>query len=359
MTTHSFRIREEDAVRVDAGPLREATVALFEKVGVPPEDARIAADVVVAADLRGVDSHGVSNMLKVYLDRFLDGTQNATPDWRIVRERAASANIDCDRGLGIIVAPKAMRIAIEKARATGVGVVTMFNSGHVGMAAYHAMLALEHDMIGMCMTAAGPAVLPTFGREPRLGTNPIAIAAPAGNERAWVFDMATSVVPVNKVRNARRMGTMLPPGVIADAEGRPLMEPSLVPDDFQLLPLGTDRDAGSHKGYGLAVAVDILCSVLAGAEYGVRSGRTNFRHYVAAYDIDAFSDVAEFKARMDDFIRDLKATPPAPGHDRVLVAGQPEWEMLDDRAARGIPLHRDVVDWFRGVCAELGVACNV
>ena len=131
------------------------------------------------------------------------------------------------------------------------------------------------------------------------------------------------------------------------------MEPVLAPDDFQLLPLGTDRGSGSHKGYGLAVAVDILCSVLAGADFGIRAGRLHFRHYVAAYDIDAFSDVGDFKARMDDFIQELKATPPAAGHDRVLVAGQPEWEALDERSVRGIPLHRDVVDWFQGVCAEL------
>ncbi len=357
--TESFKIKEEDAVRVDPAPLREAVVALFEKVGVPPEDARIGADVIISADLRGVDSHGVSNMLKVYLDRYADGTQNPTPDWKIVRERPSSANIDCDRGLGIILAPKAMRIAIEKARHSGVGVVTLFNSGHVGMAAYHAMLALEHDMIGMCMTAAGPAVLPTFGRVPRLGTNPIAIAAPAGAERAWVFDMATSVVPVNKVRNARRMGTLLPPGLIADEEGTPIMQPTLAPENFQLLPLGTDRDAGSHKGYGLAVAVDILCSVLAGADFGIRAGRLHFRHYVAAYNIDAFSDVGEFKARMDDFIRELNATPPAAGHERVLVAGQPEWEALDERSTRGIPLHRDVVEWLRSVCAELNVPCEI
>ena len=357
--TESFHIREEDAVRVMADPLRETVTALFEKAGVPQDDARLAADVVIAADLRGVDSHGVSNMLKVYLDRYLDGTQNPTPDWKIVRERSASANIDCDRGLGIIMAPKAMQIAIGKARACGVGVVTLFNSGHVGMAAYHAMLALEHNMIGMCMTAAGPAVLPTFGRIPRLGTNPIAIAVPTLNQRAWVFDMATSVVPVNKVRNARRMGTLLPPGVIADSEGTPIMEPTPVPADFQLLPLGTDRGAGSHKGYGLAAAVDILCSVLAGADHGMRSGRQIFRHYVAAYDIDAFSDIDEFKARMDDFITELKATPPAAGHERVMVAGEPEWEALDERSVRGIPLHHDVVDWLRDACAEFGVACNI
>ena len=355
----SFEIREEDAIRVEADRLREATAALLAKSGVPPEDALLGADVIVAADLRGVDSHGVSNMLRVYLERYADGTQNPTPAWRIVRERPSSANIDADRGLGVIIAPKAMDIAVEKARRTGVGVVTIFNSGHVGMAAYHAMRALEHGMIGMCMTAAFPAVLPTFGREPRLGTNPIAIAAPTLHERPWVFDMSTSVVPVNKVRNARRMGTLLPPGVIADERGTPIMTPTPVPDAYHLLPLGADRRSGSHKGYGLAVAVDILCSVLAGADFSIRAERQHFRHHVAAYDVDAFSDAAEFRARMDEFIGDLKATPPAEGHDRVMVAGQPEWEALEERTARGIPLHREVVEWFRNTCAAYGVACDV
>ena len=252
-----------------------------------------------------------------------------------------------------------MEIAIEKARSTGIGVVTMFNGGHVGMAAYHAMLALPHDMIGVCMTATGPDVAPTFGRAPRLGTNPIAIAAPTREERPWVFDMATSVVPVNKVRNARRMGTLLPPGTIAAEDGTPVMEPAPVPDDYILLPLGTNRDSGSHKGYGLAVAVDIMCSVLSGTDYGMQAGRQNYRHYVAAYNIDAFSDVGEFKARMDDFIRELKATPPATGHDRVMVAGDPEWDALEERSVKGIPLHREVVEWFRGVCAEFDVECEV
>ncbi len=359
MTSNPFHVPEEDAVRVPADPLRDAAAALIEKQGAPPGDAWLAADVLVTADLRGVDSHGVSNMLRVYLERYANGVQNPTPNWRVVRERPASANIDCDRGLGVIIAPKAMEIAMEKARACGVGVATMFNGGHVGMAAYHAMLALPRDMIGVCMTATGPDALPTFGRIPRLGTNPIAIAVPALDEPPWIFDMATSVVPVNKVRNARRMGALLPPGVIGAADGTPIMERAPVPDDFRLLPLGTARESGSHKGYGLAMAVDILCSVLAGADYGIRAGRQNYRHYVAAYDIDAFSDLGEFKARMDDFIRDLRATPPAAGHDRVLVAGDPEREAFADRSKNGVPLHREVVAWLRGVCAESGVPCEI
>ena len=355
----AFKLPERDAVRVAEAPLRATVTALIETAGVPPDDAALAADVLLSADLRGVDSHGVSNMLKTYLDRYADGIQNPRPEWRIVRERAATANIDGDRGLGVIIAAKAMGIAIAKAREAGVGVVTVTNAGHLGMAAYHAMLALPHDMVGVCMTATGPQVVPTFGREPRLGTNPIAVAAPAGNEPAFVFDSATSVVPINKIRNARRMGAMLPPGHVADDDGAPVMTPAPVPDRYGVLPLGSTREMGSHKGYGLAGVVEILCSVMGGAGFGMKLPTTHFRHYLAAYNIDAFSDVGEFKRNMDEFIGELKATPPAAGQTRVLVAGQPEWEELADRKARGIPLHHEVADWLRGVCAELGVVCEI
>lgn len=355
----SFHIREEDAVRVFEAPLREATAGLFRHAGLSDEDAALAADVVVAADRRGVDSHGVSNMLKIYLDRYAEGSQNPRPRWKIVRERAATANVDADKGLGIVMAPKAMDIAIEKARQTGIGVVTLFNAGHIGMAAYHAMLTLPHDMVGICMTATNPQVLPTFGREPRLGTNPVAVAAPAKDEPPFVFDMATSVVPINKLRNAKRMGSTLPPGMIAGADGVPIMVPVPVPDDYWVLPLGSTRDLGSHKGYGLAMVVDILCSVMAGADYGARAGYNHYRNFLAAFHVDAFTDVDGFKQEMDDFLREMKATPPAPGHDRVLVAGQPEWEMEQERRERGIPLHREVVDWLRSICAEANVPCAV
>jgi LDH2 family malate/lactate/ureidoglycolate dehydrogenase len=355
----SFKLKEDDAVRVDGVALQRSTTALFEKLGVPVDDAALAADVLVSADLRGVDSHGVSNMLEVYIDRYLDGTQNLTPQVRVVRERSSTATLDGDRGLGVIVVPKAMEMAVAKARETGVGVVTMSNAGHLGMAAYHAMLALPHDMVGMCMTATGPQVVPTFGREPRLGTNPIAFAAPAGEEQDFVFDMATSIVPINKVRNARRMGHPVPPGHIASPDGTPIMEETLAPEDFLVMPLGSTRELGSHKGYGLASVVEIMCSMLAGANFGNRLPRHAFRHFVVAYNIEAFTDVGEFKHTMDEFIRDLKSTPPAAGQERVMVAGQPEWEALADRKANGIPLHHEVVEWFRGMCAEHEVRCEI
>ena len=357
----SFVLKEEDAVRVRHEDLRTTTSSIFEKMGVPPMDAAVAADVLVLADLRGVDSHGVSNMLRSYVTGYTNGTINPTPDWKILRERPSTANIDSDLSLGIIMAPKAMDIAIAKAKQTGVGIVTMGRAGHVGMAAYHAMLALPHDMVGICLSGTPPQVLPTFGAEPRLGTNPIAVAVPTNEESPFVLDIATSVVAINKFRIAKRLGATIPGGMLADMEGTPIMEAGLVPDEFLGLPTGALRELGSHKGYGLACVVEILTTVLGGFGFAARNTRQSpggFAHYVAAYDIDAFTSVPEFKQTMDDFLQTLKTTKPAPGHERVLVPGQIEAEATEDRISQGIPLHKEVVEWFRGTCAELGLHCD-
>ena len=357
----SFILKEEDAVRVRHEDLRTTTSSIFEKMGVPSEDAAVAADVLVLADLRGVDSHGVSNMLRSYVTGYTNGTINPTPDWKILRERPSTANIDSDLSLGIIMAPKAMDIAIAKAKQTGVGIVTMGRAGHVGMAAYHAMLALPHDMVGICLSGTPPQVLPTFGAEPRLGTNPIAVAVPTNEESPFVLDIATSVVAINKFRIAKRLGATIPGGMLADMEGTPIMEAGLVPDEFLGLPTGALRELGSHKGYGLACVVEILTTVLGGFGFAARNTRQSpggFAHYVAAYDIDAFTNVPEFKQTMDDFLQTLKTTKPAPGHERVLVPGQIEAEATEERISEGIPLHKEVVEWFRGTCAELGIRCE-
>lgn len=354
-----FRVDPGTAVFVQGDGLKATVAAIFEKMGVPPEDALLGADVLVLADLRGVDTHGVSNMLKSYVNGYQKGEINPRPDWRIIRESPSTANIDSDRGLGTIIAPKAMEIAIRKAKQVGVGMVTIGNARHLGMASYHAMLALKHEMIGVCMTSCPPSVVPTFGAEPRLGTNPIAVAVPAKEEPPFVFDAATSTVAGNKIGIARRLGIQLEPGWLADAQGNPIMEPSDPPERYTLLPLGSTRELGSHKGYGLSCVVDILAGVLTGFGYGAVPGRPNFGHYVAAYSIEAFTDADEFKETMDQWLRMMKSTRPAPGHDRVLVAGQPEAEVEQVRRAEGIPLHPEVVQWLRDTCGELAVPCLV
>ncbi len=357
-----FKVPEDIAVRVKEAPLRETVTSVFKKMGLPDEDCELATDVLVSADMRGVETHGVSNMLRSYVNGYNDGTLNRRPNWKIVRETPATANIDSDRGLGVIVVPKAMEIAIEKARNVGVGMVTISNGRHLGMASYHAMMALEHDMIGTCMTSCPPSVLPTFGAEPRLGTNPIALAAPADKEPPFVFDAATSTVAGNKLGLARRLERDLMAGWVGDAEGTPIMEevPPPVPGyegraTSFLLPVGSTRELGSHKGYGFACIVDILGGVLSGGGYGVSPGRPNFGHYVAAYSIEAFMDTAEFKRTMDEWIHMLESTKPAKGHDRVLYPGRPEAEAEIDLAANGIPFHPEVIEWFRDICGELDI----
>ena len=354
-----FRVNLDDAVFVQGDDLKATVAGVFEKMGVPPADAQLGADVLVLADLRGVDSHGVSNMLKSYITGYQNGQINPRPNWKIIRETPSTANIDSDRGLGIIITPKAMDIAIQKAKNVGVGMVTIGNARHLGMASYHAMMAVEHDMIGVCMTSCPPSVVPTFGAEPRLGTNPIAVAAPAKNEPPFVFDAATSSVAGNKVNIARRLGVKMEPGWLADGDGNPIMEEADPPEKYTLLPLGSTRELGSHKGYGLSCMVDIMAGLLTGVGYGAVPGRPNFGHYVAAYSIDAFTDPDDFKEMMDEWMGMMKSTKPAPGHDRVMVAGQPEAEVEAVRREDGIPLHPDVAQWMRDTCAELSVPCLV
>jgi LDH2 family malate/lactate/ureidoglycolate dehydrogenase len=369
MMADTLKLKEEDTIRVSEGNLRETAISLFEKMGVPKDDCRLAADAMVTADLRGVSSHGVSNILQKYVLAYQKGLNNPRPQMRILRQSPATASIDCDRGLGIIIAPKAMEIAIEKAKNVGLGMVTMMNGRHMGMASYHAMIALKHDMIGMCMTSIGPGMPPTFGAEPRLGTNPIAVAAPADKEAPFVFDAATTVIAMNKLLLARRSGIKLSPGWVADANGTPIMEEvdPPEPNSTMLLPLGSTREMGSHKGYGLACVVDIFSGILTGGGYGAFAGDSSTgaiggarcNHCVVAYNIESFMEVAQFKKTMDEWLVMLKSTKPAPGHDRVYYPGLLEAECEIEYRAKGIPLHTEVVGWIRGICNKFDIDCYV
>jgi len=218
-----------------------------------------------------------------------------------------------------------------------------------------AITALQYDMLGLCMTSTSPHMAPTFGRIARLGTNPIAFAAPCAEEPPFVYDAATTVSAGNKLNVYKLMGLPVPAGYVVDDQGRPVMEPSEHGANHVLLPLGSTPETASHKGYALAAMVDVLCSVLGGLTFGARLAARDYNHFVAAINIDAFVPVAEFKQAMDDFVRMLKATPPAAGCERVLYPGQLEWEAEQDRRATGIPLHPDVLAWFDQTCVELGL----
>jgi len=357
MILERFKVPPQDQVLVSEAALRRTTTQIFEKLGVTPEDAADAADVLTMTDLRGVETHGVSNMLRAYVRDYRAGKLDPRPGWTIEREAPGTAVIDAGKRLGIIVGPKAMRLAIEKARKVGVGIVTVHNSGHFGAIGHFAMQAVQADMVGACFTAAGLHVVPTFGAKPLLGTNPIALAAPARREAPLLFDAATSAIAGNKIRLAMRIGSPLLAGWVTDKEGTPIMEekPVFDRDDFYQAPLGGTREQGSHKGYGFALMAEVLATMLAGALPTMLAPGSGSKNQFAAYHIEAFTDLGRFKDTMDEMLRTLRTAAPAPGQERVLYPGLSEAEELAHRRAHGIPLHKEVIEWFAECTKEMSL----
>ena len=349
-----FKVPDDIAVRVLPPAMKAAVERIFVALEMPPEDAERCAETLIYADRRGIDSHGVSNMMRAYVAGIRGGTINVKPNWRIIREADATATIDSDEGLGLTVGPQAMDIAIEKAKRCGIGAVAVTNGRHFGAAAYHAQRALAHDMIGIATTVGGKQVAPTYGSQAMVGLNPLGIAVPARDEAPFVFDASMSSVAGNKIRLARRLGTDVLPGWIAEADGTPIMEEGAVPDDFLMLPVGATREIGSHKGYGMAVMVDVLSGVLSGTGPGL-APRQGVGHHFLAYRIDAFTDLGIFKDDMDLYLRSLRETPPAPGEERVYYAGLNAYETEQERIELGIPYHPEVLEWFHETLGELNV----
>jgi LDH2 family malate/lactate/ureidoglycolate dehydrogenase len=345
-------------VRVKHEKLRTFVGGVFRALHVPPEDADIAAAVLVAADLRGVDSHGVVrvNPRSFYIKDLSDGRINPSPRIEVVRENASSQVVDGDGGLGMVVGHRAMEMAIEKARDSGVGFVAVRNSRHFGMSAYYSMMALSQDLIGIAMTNASRQVVPTFGRESRYGTNPISLAAPADKEEPFVLDMATTTAAAGKLEIAARHGKSIPVGWALDEDANDTTDPRAAQKARMLLPLGSTRDGGSHKGYGLAIMVEILCGVLSGSVAMRNGAKSPDRgHFFGAIDIGAFRPVEEFKASMDRMLDELRNTPPQQGEEQVYVAGDIELSTARDRTANGIPLHPSIVDDLQALGKEYGV----
>ena len=354
-----FLVPEQARVFVQPENMLQATIEIFEKCGQSAEDAALSAEVLLTSDLRGCESHGVSNMLRVYVQMYGDQEINPTPNVRVTRETDVTANLDGDTGLGLHVLPKAMEMAIEKAEKHGMGAVTVHNSRHIGMLAYHSMMPLEHDMIGVTTTAGNPlSMVPTHAAEKMFATNPWAWAAPARNEAPFVFDIATTQVAGNKLRLAERIGAPMEPAWISDVDGAPIMEEAPLPDDYMMLPFGGTREQGSHKGYGFAAMAEIMAPILSGMGPGFLmppSPRTIMGHYVQAIKIDGFIDPEQFKDDMDKLLGGLRNAKPAPGHHRVVYAGLPEAEEVEIRKKEGIPYHREVIEWFESVKAEFGL----
>src|SRR6201996_6035477 len=352
---------------IQESTLRSFTQNIFLSIGCSDEQATLAADVLLQADLRGIDSHGVARLIG-YVRLWENKRINTKPNITIVHQTPTTATVDGDAGLGLVVAPFAMRLAIQKAETYGSGWVSVRNSNHFGIAGYHSMMAVEKDMIGFAMTNASPLVAPTFSNERLLGTNPMCYAFPAGKYPPVVVDMATSAAANGKLEIAQRAGKPVPEGWIQDKDGHYTTDPHALKSGGSLLPLGSDREHGSHKGFGLSATVDILSSVLSGANYGpwvppfvafleppndpVGKG---IGHFLGAMRVDGFRPVDEFKANMDNWIARFKSTSPIDPAQKVIIPGEPELEAEIDRRENGIPLVDAVVADLNEVAGKFGL----
>jgi L-2-hydroxycarboxylate dehydrogenase (NAD+) len=343
------------------------TYSVFQKIGCTNEHAALAAKALLSADLRGVDSHGIAR-LSGYVRLWEANRVNAQPLIKVIHETPSTAVVDGDAGLGLVVAPFAMKIAIEKAKHAGTGWVSVQNSNHFGIAAFHAMMALEHDMIGIAMTNASPLVAPTFSIDRMLGTNPICVAAPALEEPPFVADLATTTAANGKLEILQRKSLPTPSGWVQDKEGYTSHDPHELKKGGALLPLGGDREHGSHKGYALGAIVDIFSGLLSGANYAPwvppfpafmpmpeQQPGKGIGHFLGAMRIDAFRPPAEFKKHMDHWIRGFRSARTIPGEEKVLVPGDPEREFEATRTRDGIELLEPVVKDLQQLAEKLSL----
>lgn len=347
--------------------LYDFTKNIFLKTGFNEADADSAATVLLSADLRGVDSHGISR-LTGYVRLCEAGRIEPRSSPTIIHETPSTGVVDGHGGLGLVIAPFAMKVAIDKARAVGSGWISVQNSSHFGIAGIHAMMALKHDMIGIVMTNASPTVAPTFSVDKLLGTNPICVAVPAGEEQPFVADFATTTAANGKLELLQRKKELAPNGWVQTKTGEPSTDPSELKIGGALLPLGGDREHGSHKGYMLGSIVDIFSGLLSGANYGpfvppfpsylpmpsFMPGK-GIGHFFGAMRIDGFRPAADFKKDMDNWIREFKKAKVASGFDRVIIPGEPEAEMHSDRMQSGIPLYESVVNELGELGERLGI----
>jgi L-2-hydroxycarboxylate dehydrogenase (NAD+) len=351
--------------------LFEFAKQVFSKIGCNEDDANLATKVLLSADMRGVDSHGIAR-LSGYVRLWDAKRVNPSPEIKVLHQTPSTATIDGDSGLGLVVAPKAMQIAIDKAKQVGTGWVSVQNSNHFGIAGYHSMMALQEDMIGICMTNASPLVAPTFSVERLLGTNPICVAIPAGSQPAFVADMATTTAANGKLEILQRKSGVAPLGWIQNKTGKPSTDPHELKAGGALLPLGGDKEHGSHKGYALGAIVDIFSAVLSGANYGpwvppfpayvpmpTNMPGKGIGHFFGAMRIDAFRPAGEFKQHMDQWIKRFRAAKTAEGFEKVIIPGDPEREMEAVRMKQGIPLLGPVVNDLQYLAERFEIALAV
>lgn len=351
----------------DSNSLKQFSYDVFRAVGCSKADALTAAEVLSQADLRGVDSHGVAR-LSGYVRLWEKGRLRTTPNMEITHETPSTAVLDADLAMGLVSAQHGMQIAIKKAKVAGSGWVAIKNSNHFGIAAAHSMLALEDDMIGFAMTNASPLVAPTFSKSKLLGTNPISVAIPTHQQPPLVIDMATTPAANGKLEVLQRAGKDVPQGWAQDSEGNASTDAAILKKGGAMLPLGSDREHGSHKGYCLGAWVDIFSGVLSGANYGpwvppfvaflepleqlVGEG---LGHFVGVWRVDAFRPADEFKKHMDKWIQAFRTATPV-GKERVQIPGDPERNLTKQRLTEGVPLQAQVIEDLQQLAEKLDIA---
>ena len=340
---------------------------VFVSIGFSQADAETATAALLSADLRGVDSHGIAR-LSGYVRLWEVGRLNAKPNVAVTYQTPSTAVVDGDLGVGLVVAPFAMQVAIEKAKLAGTGWVSVQNSNHFGIAGYHAMMALPHDMIGIAMTNASPLVAPTFSTERLLGTNPIAVAIPAGKFPPFVADFATTTAANGKLELLQREQKAVPEGWVQDEAGAASTDAHALKQGGALLPLGGDRAHGSHKGYMLGSIVDIFSAILSGANYGpwvppfpayvpmpTNMPGKGIGHFFGAMRIDAFRPAADFKLNMDNWIERFKAAKVVDGAPAVIIPGEPEAAMEAVRRKEGITIADTVLQDIKELAGKFDV----
>lgn len=338
-------------------PLQAFIAAALARVGLPPADADTVATLMAQADLQGSDGHGVIR-LAPYIKRIRAGGMNLHPDIRAVHERPGSAVLDGDNGMGHLVVSRAVQLAIEKARTTGVAWVGVRSSNHAGPASLYARMPIEHDMIGLYFAVGNANHLPPWGGlEMLLSTNPIAAGIPAGEEPPVVLDMATTVAAYGKVKMKAKAGEPMPEGWMVDREGRPLLDPKRADEGF-LLPIG------GYKGYGLALIVGLLAGTLQGAAMGRQVidfnkdfvSKTNTGQAILVIDLRAFGEPAAFKAQVDTIVRDIRNSERMSDVKRIWLPGEQSHLKREQYRAHGIPLAPAVVADLAALAADLGIA---
>ncbi len=346
--------------------MEEFMVKVLEKSGVPIADAKIITDVLIQADKFGFDSHGVNRLKPIYLDRIKDGILNPVTNFKVVREGPTTAVIDGQNGMGHVISTSAMKMAVEKARQFGMGMVVVRNSSHYGFAGYYSLMAVKENMIGITGTNARPSIAPTFGVEGMLGTNPLTFGIPTDEAFPFLLDCATSITQRGKVELYAREGKEMSKGWVIDDKGESKTDSVAALDDFiagraALTPLGgIGEELGGYKGYGYATVVEILSSALQQGNYmkmllGFQDGKKvpyNLGHFFIAIDINAFVEPDDFKKTTGDILRQLRASKKMPGQDRIYTAGEKEYDTWIYRKDKGIPFGDDLLAEFKGICKD-------